>query len=77
METNLLMLLEILLMGYLLFNYKKIINKFNNKSIIIFMIIFIRNIINYNNISFSLAIIIDILYSVFLVYLVYIIYKDK
>lgn len=71
------MLLEILLMGYLLFNYKKIINKFNNKSIIIFMIIFIRNIINYNNISFSLAIIIDILYSVFLVYLVYIIYKDK
>jgi len=64
-------------MGYLLFNYKKIINKFNNKSIIIFMIIFIRNIINYNNISFSLAIIIDILYSVFLVYLVYIIYKDK
>ena len=71
------MLLEILLMGYLLFNYKKIINKFNNKSIIIFMIIFIRNIINYNNISFSLAIIIDILYSVFLVYLVYIMYKDK
>ena len=75
MVSSIGMLLEILLTGYLLFNYKKLVGILHNKSFLILIIIAIRNLFNYKNINFQILMTIDILYIIFLLYLFYVINK--
>ncbi len=75
--VDLLILIEMLLTGYLLFNYKKIIKKYNNKAIGILITILIRNTMNYENISLTTSMLMYFFYNAFIFYLSYIIYKEK
>ncbi len=74
---QLLTFFEILLTGYLMFYYKKLINMFGRKSIIIFIVIFLSHAINYDKLSIMMTAIIDIAYSLFLLALFYLVVKEK